>query len=249
MFGWLRRRPAAAEQTPPGGTPAARPGQGSTGLRAPSTPEEKRFASVYAEDRVGPMPYPNQATPDVAAARGRVRSLVNDLLPNAVDEGTGAALDPLIASWASGWLARVDSEHADHHAVIDRLVGGARQQLADAEATHERDRRALDVARRDYADARERLMEPGAAPRPGPDPDAPTAAVPPTSGASDPRRSAARGPRAARQALSVRTPPGPPDDALTGPLRATDRATATRPGTRPGTDRLADDAVTEQETR
>ncbi|MFC5065515.1 hypothetical protein [Actinomycetospora atypica] len=242
MFGWLRRRPAAAEQTPPGGTPAARPGQGSTGLRAPSTPEEKRFASVYAEDRVGPMPYPNQATPDVAAARGRVRSLVNDLLPNAVDEGTGAALDPLVASWASGWLARVDSEHADHHAVIDRLVGGARQQLADAEATHERDRRALEVARLDYADARERLMEP-AGPRrgTGPDPDAPTAAVPPTpNGSSDPRRSAARGPRAARQALSVRTPPGPPDDALTGPLRATDR---------PATGRPADEAVTEQETR
>ena len=110
------------------------------------------------------MPYPNQASPDVAAARGRVRALVNDLLPEGVDEGTGAALDPLIASWASGWLARIDSEHADHHAVIDRLIGGARQQLADAEATHERDRRALEIARRDYADARERLMEPEAVP-------------------------------------------------------------------------------------
>ena len=134
------------------------------GLRAPGTPEERRFSQVYAEDRVGPMPYPNQASPDVAAARGRVRALVNDLLPGGVDEGTGAALDPLIASWASGWLARIDSEHADHHAVIDRLIGGARQQLADAEATHERDRRALEIARRDYADARERLMEPEAVP-------------------------------------------------------------------------------------
>ena len=128
------------------------------------TPEERRFSQVYAEDRVGPMPYPNQASPDVAAARARVRSLVGDLLPGGVDEGTGAALDPLIASWASGWLARVDSQHADHHAVVDRLVGGARRQLADAEASHERDRRALEIARTDYTDARERLVEPGAAP-------------------------------------------------------------------------------------
>ncbi len=132
------------------------------GLRAPGTPEEKRFSQVYAEDRVGPMPYPHQAEPDVAAARGRVRALVDDLLPGGVDEGTGGALDPLIASWASGWLARIDSQHADHHAVIDRLVGGARRQLADAEAAHERDRRALEIARRDYTDARERLMEPPA---------------------------------------------------------------------------------------
>ncbi|MCD2192369.1 hypothetical protein LQ327_03020 [Actinomycetospora endophytica] len=123
------------------------------------TPEERRFSQVYAEDRVGPIPYPDQASPDVAAARGRVRALVSELLPGGVDEGTGGALDPLIASWASGWLARVDSEHADHHALIDRLVGGARRQLADAEATHERDRHALEIARRDYADARERLMD------------------------------------------------------------------------------------------
>lgn len=134
-----------------GGTPSA----SGTG-----TPEEQRFAQVYAADRVGPMPYPNQATPDVGAARGRVRQLVGDLVPHAVDEGTGAALDPLIASWTSGWLSRVDSQHADHYAVIDRLVGGARQQLAEAEAAHERDRRALEIARRDYAEARERLLEP-----------------------------------------------------------------------------------------
>ena len=124
-----------------------------------ASPEERRFAQVYAADRVGPMPYPNQATPDIGAARGRVRTLVADLLEG-VDEGTGGALDPLIASWASGWLSRIDSQHADHQAVIDRLVGGARQQLADAEAAHERDRRALAIARRDYDEARERLTEP-----------------------------------------------------------------------------------------
>lgn len=251
MFQWLRRRSdradgsSGADRTPTHRVTGAPDTPARPGLRAPGTPEEKRFSQVYAEDRVGPMPYPNQASPDVAAARGRVRALVNDLLPNAVDEGTGAALDPLIASWASGWLARIDSEHADHHAVIDRLIGGARQQLADAEANHERDRRALEIARRDYADARDRLME---NPR--------TPAVPrgvaedDDTVAEDPRRSAARGPRAARQALSVRRPPG--DDALTGPLRVRTgpgRSAASGPVPDPASDPLADDAVTEQESR
>ena len=151
-----------------------------------ATPEEQRFAQVYAADRVGPMPYPNQATPDVGAARGRVRQLVGDLVPNAVDEGTGAALDPLIASWTSGWLSRTDSQHADHQAVIDRLVGGARQQLAEAEAAHERDRRALEIARRDYAQAREALLEPAE--------PAPAATAPDATDGSPPRATGRRNP-------------------------------------------------------
>ena len=165
---WPRRRAGGAR--PPAPTSSSNPTapQGASGpplstlpgvAAAAGTPEERRFAQVYAADRVGPMPYPNQATPDVGTARGRVRTLVAELL-DGVDEGTGGALDPLIASWASGWLSRIDSQHADHQAVIDRLVGGARQQLAEAEAAHERDRRALAVARRDYEEARERLTEP-----------------------------------------------------------------------------------------
>ena len=118
------------------------------------------------------MPYPNQATPDVGAARGRVRQLVGDLVPNAVDEGTGAALDPLIASWTSGWLSRTDSQHADHQAVIDRLVGGARRAAGRGRGGPERDRRALEIARRDYAQAREALLEPA---EPAPTPSAPDA--------------------------------------------------------------------------
>lgn len=199
------------------------------GLRAPGTPEEKRFSQVYAEDRVGPMPYPNQASPDVAAARGRVRALVDDLLPNAVDEGTGGALDPLIASWASGWLARIDSEHADHHAVIDRLIGGARRQLADAEAAHERDRRALEIARHDYADARERLMEPVAAPSD----DAP--GEPFGDGPGLLRRAVGRASRGRRDEVPAPLHPDP----ATGPIRVTPASYGTTmpagapPGARP----------------
>jgi hypothetical protein len=215
------------------------------GLRAPGTPEEKRFSQVYAEDRVGPMPYPNQASPDVAAARGRVRALVNDLLPNAVDEGTGGALDPLIASWASGWLARIDSEHADHHAVIDRLVGGARRQLADAEAAHERDRRALEIARRDYTDGRERLMEPVA-----------------ETGGDDSGGASGGGPgllrravgRVSRGARDESPEPMHPDPA-TGPIRVTPESYGTTmpagapPGARPprhGQAEQGDEPMTDQ---
>jgi hypothetical protein len=249
----VRSRSARDESAPPtpggaggsgfgavGGAPPAPGARGSRaggtaeaelprGLRAPGTPEEKRFSQVYAEDRVGPMPYPNQANPDVAAARGRVRALVNDLLPNAVDEGTGGALDPLIASWASGWLARIDSEHADHHAVIDRLVGGARRQLADAEAAHERDRRALEIARHDYADARERLMEPVAeAADAGP-------VGGPGGGPGLLRRAVGRASRGSRDGSPAPLHPDP----ATGPIRVTPASYGTTmpagapPGARP----------------
>ncbi len=198
-----------------GGPAATAPSNGS------ATPEERRFAQVYAADRVGPMPYPNQATPDVGAARGRVRQLVGDLLPHALDEGTGAALDPLIASWTSGWLSRVDSQHADHQAVIDRLVGGARQQLAEAEAAHERDRRALEIARRDYAQAREALLEPVE-----PEPDTPAGAA--SEGSDEPLHRPSRhratdgrssGDRSAGAGYRVQEPAdqGPPEPA-TGPM-------------------------------
>jgi len=211
---WPRRRGTAAR--PPTPTPSSQPTgpQGASGpplstlpgvATTAGSPEERRFAQVYAADRVGPMPYPNQATPDVGTARGRVRTLVAELL-DGVDEGTGGALDPLIASWASGWLSRIDSQHADHQAVIDRLVGGARQQLAEAEAAHERDRRALAVARRDYEEARERLTEPVGAS---------SAASSSRSGSRDGRDGRPDG--FDRQEAPYR-PDGPPADPPTGPL-------------------------------
>jgi len=225
---WPGRRSETAR--PPTPTPPSGPQQGSSNAPlshlpgvsfASASPEERRFAQVYAADRVGPMPYPNQASPDIGAARGRVRTLVAELLEG-VDEGTGGALDPLIASWASGWLSRIDSQHADHQAVIDRLVGGARQQLADAEASHERDRRALAIARRDYDEARERLTEPV-----GGDDDPPPARrdtgrhadrtedfyVPPADPPTGPlpRPPSGRGPRASRTDPSTYTAPSSPD--------------------------------------
>jgi hypothetical protein len=214
---WPRRRAGGARPPAPTSPSSPTAPQGASGpplstlpgvATAAGTPEERRFAQVYAADRVGPMPYPNQATPDVGTARGRVRTLVAELL-DGVDEGTGGALDPLIASWASGWLSRIDSQHADHQAVIDRLVGGARQQLAEAEAAHERDRRALAVARRDYEEARERLTEPVGAS------SSASAAPSSRSGSRDGRDGRPDG--VDRQDAPYR-PDGPPADPPTGPL-------------------------------
>ena len=50
---------------------------------------------------------------------------------------------------------------------MDRLVGHARQQIAAAEAAHERDSRALEIARSDYARARVSLIDPIGAATPG----------------------------------------------------------------------------------
>lgn len=216
------RRRADVERPPtptaPSGPSSPSPRGGSSGAplsslpgvpASPGSPEELRFQQVYAADRVGPMPYPNQATPDVGAARGRVRTLVQELLEG-LDEGTGGALDPLIASWASGWLSRIDSQHADHQAVIDRLVGGARQQLAEAEAAHERDRRALAIARRDYDEARERLTEP-------------VSAQPARGALDEPATERHRTVRGARPDPPTGPAPDPPTGPLPRPLGGRDR--------------------------
>jgi hypothetical protein len=237
---WPRRRDADAgtdrpptPTAPSAGRAPSPPSSGGSGAplsslpgvpATPGSPEERRFQQVYAADRVGPMPYPNQATPDVGAARGRVRTLVQDLL-DGVDEGTGGALDPLIASWASGWLSRIDSQHADHQAVVDRLVGGARQQLADAEAAHERDRRALAIARRDYEEARERLSEP--------------------IGQDDPPDPAPSRPRSSRR--RPEPPIDPPADPPTGPMPRPVGGTGRRSYTASSPDR--GDTVTPEERR
>lgn len=130
------------------------------GRRPARTPEDLRFAEVYAAAPTGPLPYPDQAVPDVALVRARVRELVDDLRPDRLDGDTVAAVEGVIAGWAAGWLACVDTEALEREAAVDRLVGAARHRLAAAQAAHERDLDALAIARDDDARARERLDDP-----------------------------------------------------------------------------------------
>lgn len=108
---------------------------------------------------------PYAMSPPVSAddARQRVKQLVDGLLPDGVDEGTGAALDRLITSWVAGWLAGIDAQHADRTAAIDQLIGAARERVADARAEHDHLAFRLETARQDERDARLRL---GGAPSP-----------------------------------------------------------------------------------
>lgn len=102
---------------------------------------------------------PYTMTPPASAdeARQRVQQLVEGLLPDGVDEGTGAALDKLITSWAAGWLAGIDTQHADRTAEIDGLIAAAKEQVTDARAEHEHQALRLEIARQEHLDARQRL--------------------------------------------------------------------------------------------
>jgi len=101
--------------------------------------------------------YPMTAPHDADKARQQVRELVEALQPAGIDEGTGAALDPLIQSWTAGWLAGIDSEHTEHTAAIDVQFGAAKEQLARAQSIHDNDLYRLELARRDHAEARRML--------------------------------------------------------------------------------------------
>lgn len=100
----------------------------------------------------------------------RVRQLIKSL-EGAIDEGTGASLDPLIESWTGSWIATVESEYVDHCAVISVHRGQARQWLTEANVTAEHEREKLDQIRSDLLASRRRL----------------------TGGSSDPAPSAADG--------------------------------------------------------
>jgi len=116
-----------------------------------------RFTELKELDLYRPLPYAMQPTVHLGAARQRVRQLVEDLLPGALDEGTGGALDRLIESWAAAEIETLKAEHADHSAVVDRLVGLANEQVFRAQATADRDRQLLELAQRDLVAARVRL--------------------------------------------------------------------------------------------
>ena len=104
-----------------------------------------------------PVSYPMTPPHDADQARQQVRQLVEALKPDGLDEGTGAALDPLIQSWTAGWLAGIDAEHTEHTAAIDVQIGAAKEQLARAQSAHDQDLYRLELARRDHTEARRML--------------------------------------------------------------------------------------------
>ncbi|OJY45960.1 hypothetical protein [Pseudonocardia sp. 73-21] len=108
-------------------------------------------------DRLRPVPFGVPMATSFVEAQRRVEQIVAGLLPGAVDEVSGGVLDPLIASWAADWLARIDTEHADHAGTVESLHGAAREKVAAAAADHDDAHRALQIARADHLAARARL--------------------------------------------------------------------------------------------
>ena len=80
--------------------------------------EPGRYLKIREIDNWRPLPFQVPPLPD---RETELRAVDQDVesLRGALDEGTSAALDPLIKYRLAGWLATVDTEYADHTAVID----------------------------------------------------------------------------------------------------------------------------------
>ncbi|MGK3207303.1 hypothetical protein [Amycolatopsis sp. MEPSY49] len=83
-------------------------------------------------DRWRAVPFDMPPAPERGSCRQRVRQLVEQL-GDAVDEGTGAALDLVIESWVAAWIESVRSEYLDHQTVLALHLGQATQYRRELE--------------------------------------------------------------------------------------------------------------------
>ena len=128
-------------------------------------PSRGRYTHIPEIDSWHAVPFTMLPAPQRDAVLERVRQLTESL-DGAIDEGTGASLDPLIESWAGAWIATVESEYVDHCHVIGVHRGQARQWLTEASTEAEHEQEKLDHLRSDYLASRQRLT--GELPDPAP---------------------------------------------------------------------------------
>lgn len=87
--------------------------------------------------------------PDVAAAEAKLHSLIDSMLPNAVDAGTGHVFDELIDAYVAEWSAAGYRHHAQVLADLDIVAAQLEAHLAGHEQLAYADRirvRNADVA-------------------------------------------------------------------------------------------------------
>jgi hypothetical protein len=116
-----------------------------------------RYMDIPEIDRWRSMPFGMLSAPERDAVLQRVRQLTGSL-EGAIDEGTGAALDPLIESWTASWIAAVEAEYSDHCAVISMHRGQAAQWLTESILTAQHENEELDRIRVAYLACRSRLV-------------------------------------------------------------------------------------------
>jgi hypothetical protein len=95
----------------------------------------------------------------------RVSELTRSL-DEALDEGTGGSLDPIIKSWTVRWIATVQSQYVEHCSDIGVHLGQAKQWLTESAITVQHEREILEHIQADYASSRHRLT--GESPAPSP---------------------------------------------------------------------------------
>lgn len=115
-----------------------------------------RWLEIREIDNWRSLPYPVPPPPDREAVLRTVDQYVESIR-RGIDEGTGTALDPIIKSWLGGWIATVDTEYADHTAVIKIHHGQAVQWLTDSKVIAQHERAKLEQIRADHLASRARL--------------------------------------------------------------------------------------------
>jgi hypothetical protein len=80
----------------------------------------------------------------------RVGQLIESLA-GAIDERSGAVLDPLIESWTGAWIAAVEADYLDHCEQISTRRAQARHCLTKSARIAEHEREVLAIIRADYA--------------------------------------------------------------------------------------------------
>lgn len=143
---------------------------GSPSLRdARPAQRRRRNSDRYMEfkeiDRWRALPFSMPPSPEREMVLQQVRQIVESL-DGAIDEGTGAALDHLIGSWVASWITTVETEYADHCAVISVHRAQASEWLVEGEALADHERAELARIRSDYLASRARL---GGQPAPKPE--------------------------------------------------------------------------------
>jgi hypothetical protein len=122
----------------------------------PSWHEPGRYLEIREIDNWRPLSFQVPPPPNRESELQVVQRYVESLR-SAIDEGTGTALDPLIKYRLAGWLATVDTEYADHTAVIDIHRGQALEWLIDSTVLAQHERGQLERLRADYLASRARL--------------------------------------------------------------------------------------------
>ncbi len=115
-----------------------------------------RYMHIPEIDRWRAVPFDMPPDPERGTVLQRVRQ-ITESLDGAIDEGTGAALDRLIESWVAAWIATVETDYADHCAVINVHRGQASQWLTESTRISQHENEELERIRAAYLACRARL--------------------------------------------------------------------------------------------